>query len=186
MNKPWPIRALLVSLVIGTQGVRADDDIQDSCSGSSALLAILDRPTVSDSACVVQYGQAVLEAGYEHADLTGAGGGTADNFPAAELRLGLPGNNEFVLLPPNDNLQHIPSSPHLQGFSATMVDIKRGFFLLSAGLVTTALVQGFVLWMLAAPIMGLGMALLYPNLVAAMSDLVPPLERGRILGVYGL
>jgi MFS family permease len=28
------------------------------------------------------------------------------------------------------------------------------------------------------------MALLYPNLVAAMSDTAPPLERGRILGVY--
>ena len=64
------------------------------------------------------------------------------------------------------------------------IPIVSGFFLLSAGLVATALLQGFVLWVLAALIMGSGMALLYPNLVAAMSDLAPPLERGRILGVY--
>ena len=78
------------------QAVRADDAIQNPCTGPSALLALLDRPTVSDSACVVQYGQAVLEAGYQHANLTGTGGGTADNFPEAELRFGLPGHNEFV------------------------------------------------------------------------------------------
>ncbi|MHB1707055.1 MAG: hypothetical protein ACYCSH_13590 [Acidithiobacillus sp.] len=122
-NKFWPIPALLAALILGTQGSRADDAIQDPCDGRSALLAILDRPTVSDSACVVHYGQAVLEAGYEHADLLGSGG-TADNFPEAELRFGLPGNNEFVLLPPNDNLQRLPGSPHLHGFSATAVGIK--------------------------------------------------------------
>jgi len=32
--------------------------------------------------------------------------------------------------------------------------------------------------------MGLGMALLYPNLIAAMSDLTPPLWRGKALGAY--
>ncbi len=73
---------------------------------------------------------------------------------------------------------------HLADRIGRKIPIVSGFFLLSAGLVTTALVQGFVLWILAALIMGLGMALLYPNLVAAMSDTAPPLERGRILGVY--
>ena len=73
---------------------------------------------------------------------------------------------------------------HLADRVGRKIPIVSGFFLLSAGLVTTALVQGFVLWILAALIMGLGMALLYPNLVAAMSDTAPPLERGRILGVY--
>ena len=126
MNKinVFPITALLATLIMSTQAVRADDAIQNPCTGPSALLALLDRPTVSDSACVVQDGQAVLEAGYQHANLTGAGGGTADNFPEAELRFGLPGNDEFVLLPPNDTLQQIPGSPHLQGFSATTVGIK--------------------------------------------------------------
>ncbi len=59
-----------------------------------------------------------------------------------------------------------------------------GFALLSAGLAATALVRGFHIWLLTAAIMGLGMALLYPNLIAAMSDVAPPLERGRILGTY--
>ena len=99
MNKIkfFPITALLATLIMSIQTVRADDAaIQNPCTGPSALLALLDRPTVSDSACVVQYGQAVLEAGYQHANLTGTGGGTADNFPEAELRFGLPGHNEFV------------------------------------------------------------------------------------------
>ncbi len=73
---------------------------------------------------------------------------------------------------------------HLADRIGRKIPIVSGFFLLSAGLLATALLQGFVLWVLAALIMGLGMALLYPNLVAAMSDLAPPLERGRILGVY--
>ncbi|WP_298173482.1 hypothetical protein [Acidithiobacillus sp.] len=120
-----PITALLAALIMGIQTVHADDAIQNPCAGPSALLALLDRPTVSDSACVVQYGQAVLEAGYQHANLTGTGGGTANNFPEAELRFGLPGNNEFVLLPPNDNVQRTPSdSTYFQGFSATTVGIK--------------------------------------------------------------
>ncbi|MBU2823302.1 hypothetical protein HF283_04125, partial [Acidithiobacillus ferrooxidans] len=122
--KIFPVTALLATLIMSIQAVRAADTIQNPCTGPSALFALLDRPTVSDSACVVQYGQAVLEAGYQHANLAGTGGGTADNFPEAELRFGLPGHNELVLLPPNDNLQQVPGSPHLQGFSATTIGIK--------------------------------------------------------------
>jgi MFS family permease len=59
-----------------------------------------------------------------------------------------------------------------------------GFSLLAAGLMGTALVTHFGAWIITAAIMGLGMALLYPNLIAAMSDVAPPLERGRILGTY--
>ncbi|WP_414040750.1 MFS transporter [Acidithiobacillus sp. M4-SHS-6] len=73
---------------------------------------------------------------------------------------------------------------HLADRIGRKLPIVCGFFLLSAGLVMTALVQGFGGWLIAALIMGLGMALLYPNLVTAMSDTAPPLERGRILGVY--
>ncbi|MBN2680660.1 MFS transporter [Acidithiobacillus montserratensis] len=62
--------------------------------------------------------------------------------------------------------------------------VLMGFALLSAGLAGTALVSHFSAWMATAALMGLGMALLYPNLIAAMSDVAPPLERGRILGTY--
>ncbi|WMT47106.1 MAG: MFS transporter [Acidithiobacillus caldus] len=62
--------------------------------------------------------------------------------------------------------------------------ILAGFALLAAGLAGTALVGHFTAWIATAAVMGLGMALLYPNLIAAMSDVAPPLERGRILGTY--
>jgi MFS family permease len=62
--------------------------------------------------------------------------------------------------------------------------ILAGFALVSLGLAGTALVVRFDAWIVTAAIMGLGMALLYPNLIAAMSDVAPPLERGRILGTY--
>ncbi len=62
--------------------------------------------------------------------------------------------------------------------------IVLGFFLLAAGLMGTALVTRFDTWIITAAVMGMGMALLYPNLIAAMSDITPPLERGQILGIY--
>ncbi|MGH7041899.1 MAG: MFS transporter, partial [Acetobacteraceae bacterium] len=59
-----------------------------------------------------------------------------------------------------------------------------GFFLLAAGIALTALGREAAAWLPAAAIMGLGMALLYPNLIAAMSDRAPPLIRGKALGTY--
>ena len=62
--------------------------------------------------------------------------------------------------------------------------IVTGFFLLAAGIALTAIGTVPIVWFPAAAIMGLGMALLYPNLIAAMSDLTPPLIRGKALGTY--
>lgn len=59
-----------------------------------------------------------------------------------------------------------------------------GFFLLAAGIALTAIGRSAVLWLPAAVIMGIGMALLYPNLIAFMSDQAPPLIRGKALGTY--
>ena len=59
-----------------------------------------------------------------------------------------------------------------------------GFFLLASGIAVTALGRGEGLWLPAAAIMGIGMALLYPNLIAAMSDRASPLIRGKALGTY--
>ena len=100
-------------------------EIQNPCAGPSALLSILDRPTVSDSACVAPLGHAVLELGYQHADLRGEGGGTADNYPEAEVRFGLPGGNEFKVLPSNYNSQRsgIPEEAS-SGLSATSIGFK--------------------------------------------------------------
>ena len=62
--------------------------------------------------------------------------------------------------------------------------IVTGFALLAAGIALTAAVETVLLWFVAAIVMGIGMALLYPNLIAAMADLAPPLWRGRALGTY--
>jgi MFS family permease len=62
--------------------------------------------------------------------------------------------------------------------------IVAGFSLLALGIALTAATGAIVWWSAAAAIMGLGMALLYPNLIAAMADLAPPLWRGRALGAY--
>ncbi len=73
---------------------------------------------------------------------------------------------------------------HLADRLGRKIPIVAGFALLASGLAAVAVLHTFREWLAAAVVMGVGMALLYPNLIAAMSDLAPPLERGRILGVY--
>jgi hypothetical protein len=100
-------------------------EVQNPCGGFSVLLSLLDRPTFSDSACVVPPGQAVLELGYQHADVRGEGGGRADNYPQAELRFGLPGRNEFKVLASGYTSQRsgIPEAAS-SGLSATAIGFK--------------------------------------------------------------
>jgi len=62
--------------------------------------------------------------------------------------------------------------------------IVTGFALLALGIAFTAAMDNLIWWFAAAAVMGVGMALLYPNLIAAMADLAPPLWRGRALGTY--
>lgn len=95
------------------------DNLVNPCSGSSALLNIIDRPTVGDSVCVVPNKQAVLEVGYQYQQLTHSG--YAQNFPEAVFRLGLPSDNEFVILLPNYNYQ--TTTPRA-GFGATTLGLK--------------------------------------------------------------
>ncbi len=62
--------------------------------------------------------------------------------------------------------------------------VVAGFVLLALGIAVTAAAGSVLVWEIAAAVMGIGMALLYPNLIAAMADLAPPLWRGRALGTY--
>jgi hypothetical protein len=96
------------------------ETVDDPCGGASALLSIADRPTVGDSACFVPFKKAVLELGYQYQQLTHSAG-YQQNFPEAELRIGLPVNNELVLVLPNDI--HQSMVPHA-GFNATTIGIK--------------------------------------------------------------
>jgi hypothetical protein len=103
--------------------------VSDPCSGSSALLAIIDRPTVATSPCVVPKGQFVVEMGFQRTHLTDPEGGTANNYPQAEVRIGLPGRNEFVLSPPSYNRQRTPASSdspaeETSGLSAATLGFK--------------------------------------------------------------
>jgi hypothetical protein len=100
------------------------------CSGPSGLLGLLDRPTIGDSSCVVPQGKTVVEAGATAGNLYGTpGGGRIDTLPGLELRFGLPGDSEFVLLPPNFQYQAADGAPGIpaatvRGFGPTTVGVK--------------------------------------------------------------
>ena len=59
-----------------------------------------------------------------------------------------------------------------------------GMWTCAAGVVALLFVNGIVGWSLAAAITGVGMALLYPTLIAAVGDISHPDWRGSSLGVY--
>ena len=59
-----------------------------------------------------------------------------------------------------------------------------GFFICAAGVLAFPFLTSVVAWSLAAGVTGVGMALLYPTLIAAMGDIAHPSWRGSALGVY--
>ncbi|MHB1587946.1 MAG: transporter [Acidiferrobacteraceae bacterium] len=106
--------------------------VPNPCAGRSVLLALLDRPTVGDSSCVVPNGKTVLEAGIAGGRLSSPPGGRFDTGPNAELRWGLPAQTELVWLPPNFQYQQNDAGPGIpatteHGFGATTVGIKHEF-----------------------------------------------------------
>lgn len=61
-----------------------------------------------------------------------------------------------------------------------------GMGLLGVGILAFGFVYSLTWWITTAAVMGLGMALLYPNLNSAVADVAPPEIRGGVLGVYRL
>jgi MFS family permease len=59
-----------------------------------------------------------------------------------------------------------------------------GFFLCAAGVLAFPHFGSMMASTMAAAMIGIGMALLYPNLIAAMGDISHPNWRGSALGVY--
>lgn len=59
-----------------------------------------------------------------------------------------------------------------------------GMWICGAGVVLVVLGSGAAWWSFSAGIAGLGMALLYPNLGAAVADITPPAWRGSAIGIY--
>ena len=59
-----------------------------------------------------------------------------------------------------------------------------GMWICGAGVALFGFGEGAGWWAFAAGVAGLGMALLYPNLSAAVADLAPPAWRGSAIGIY--
>lgn len=59
-----------------------------------------------------------------------------------------------------------------------------GMWICGAGVGMTLLQDGIVWWIISAGITGFGMALLYPNLSAAIGDIAHPNWRGSAIGIY--
>lgn len=62
--------------------------------------------------------------------------------------------------------------------------IVTGMWTCAAGIVATMMVEGLIAWSITAAVTGVGMALLYPTLIAAVGDISHPDWRGSSLGVY--
>nr|WP_210325096.1 MFS transporter [Mesorhizobium silamurunense] len=62
--------------------------------------------------------------------------------------------------------------------------IVTGMWVQAAGLLTTAMTRDFGWWLLASLLLGLGTAMVYPSLIAAVSDASHPSWRARSLSVY--
>lgn len=59
-----------------------------------------------------------------------------------------------------------------------------GMWVCGAGVAMMLLDNNFWWWSISAAITGFGMALLYPNLSAAVADITPPQWRGSAIGIY--
>jgi MFS family permease len=62
--------------------------------------------------------------------------------------------------------------------------IVAGMWVQAVGLFLTALTRSFEWWLLASLLLGLGTAMVYPSLIAAVSDASHPTWRARSLSVY--
>jgi MFS family permease len=59
-----------------------------------------------------------------------------------------------------------------------------GMWISGFGVAMVVLGSGFWWWVTSAAVAGIGMALLYPNLSAAVADIAPPSWRGSAIGIY--
>jgi MFS family permease len=59
-----------------------------------------------------------------------------------------------------------------------------GMWICGLGVMMVVLGAGVLWWSFSAGVVGFGMALLYPNLSAAVADITPPVWRGTAIGIY--
>lgn len=114
-------KKLFLTLALGlaaTTNIYADND-NDPCHGPTALMSIVDRPSVADSACTVPDNKVVVELGYQYGKLTSAG--YQQNYPETEIRLGIKYNTEIFLFLPN--YIHQSTAP-TSGYANSFIGIK--------------------------------------------------------------
>lgn len=73
---------------------------------------------------------------------------------------------------------------HLTDIIGRKWPIASGMWLAALGIALVALSDALLLWIAGALLMGIGMALLYPTLIATVSDIASPRWRATSLGVY--
>src|SRR6185437_7163392 len=96
----WRVAPVLAALAAAATAAAHAAGPPPSCGGPAAFLAVIGRPTVEDSGCVVPQGMSDLEAGATAGNLYPAPGGRFYTMPNLTLRWGLPDDSEFVWLPP--------------------------------------------------------------------------------------
>jgi MFS family permease len=64
--------------------------------------------------------------------------------------------------------------------------IAAGMWLQAGGLAVVALGDSFVVWLVGAVLLGVGTAMVYPTLLAAIGDVAHPSWRARSVGIYRL
>jgi MFS family permease len=62
--------------------------------------------------------------------------------------------------------------------------IVAGMVLQGGAILLVTLGDGYALWVVAVGLIGIGTAMVYPTLLAAISDVVHPVQRSSALGVY--
>jgi MFS family permease len=79
----------------------------------------------------------------------------------------------------------------LQGFTGALSDtlgrkwmIVAGMFLQAGGIGLLLVTAGFAWWLVAAVVLGIGTAMVYPTLLAAIGDVAHPSWRASAFGVY--
>lgn len=111
---------MLLLLLFACSSLALADDSDNPCIGPNALLSIVNRPSLLDSACVVPYKEALVELGYQYQRLY-PGSGYQHNLPETVVRLGLPAQNEVEVLLPNYTHQTVYPKA---GFDASAIGFK--------------------------------------------------------------
>lgn len=116
MKYQFLLKWIFALLIILMSSFVYSAEIADPCAG---LLALINRPSVTGSACVVKQKQILVEGGYQYLNLTGNAHGYIT--PQAIVRFGLPSNNEFlILLPSYFHQTHAPRA----GWSGVSLSLK--------------------------------------------------------------